>query len=220
MNAKNLANKAAATDQEPLIQISSRQKLRLLLSIFGFILLSSSAFAQWTVDLSRREEQLGLRKAPITEPAPQIDQLSSASATASEEKGLFEKLFEPSLPTQEIVILNTDQGFIPSTVRVREGLQYKVVVVNVNEKSKNISFVLDSFSEHHATFYGKMKSFLISPKKEGVYTFVSPETSAQGRLVVHPAGSKDGFSPTPTNPNMPMLTPEPSLRSPASLLSE
>ena len=42
----------------------------------------------------------------------------------------------------------------------------------------NVSFVLDSFSEYHATFYGKIKSFVIRPVKEGVYKFVSPETSA------------------------------------------
>jgi hypothetical protein len=56
--------------------------------------------------------------------------------------------------------------------------------VNVNEKEKNVSFILDGFSEHHATYYGKIKSFRLEPKKEGVYSFQSPETSAEGKLVV------------------------------------
>jgi hypothetical protein len=161
-------------------------------------LMTSFAHAQWSVDFSRRSEQMGKKEVPVAEQAP----------TKEAEKGIFDKIFQTTLPTQEIVILNTDQGFTPSTVRVREGSQYKIIIVNVNEKAKNVSFVLDSFSEHHATFYGKLKEFLISPKKEGVYTFVSPETSAQGRLIVHPAmGGKD---------NSPTLD----IRAPASLTGE
>ncbi|MBK8204637.1 MAG: cupredoxin domain-containing protein [Bdellovibrionales bacterium] len=94
---------------------------------------------------------------------------------------------------QEIVILNTEGGFIPNTVRVREGESYKIHVVNVNEKEKNVSFVMDSFSEHHATYFGKMRSFVMSPKKEGIYSFVCPETSAQGRVVVHAVSAEAGI---------------------------
>ena len=54
--------------------------------------------------------------------------------------------------------------------------------------------MLDAFSEHHATFYGKIKSFVIRPQKEGVYKFVSPETAAQGKLVVAP-DEKNGRVP-------------------------
>jgi plastocyanin len=145
---------------------------------FSF-LYSIPAAADWNVDFSRRSDQMRSKV-----------MLPSERSENQEEKGVFDKIFETSVPMQEIVIINTEQGFVPSTVRVREGAQYRLVIVNVNEKAKNVSFVLDSFSEHHATFYGKMKSFHISPKKEGVYTFVSPETSAQGRLVVHPALGK------------------------------
>ena len=149
--------------------------------IIAAAFISSNALADWNVDFSRRSDQMGKKEVPVAE-----------QPSKDEDKGMFDKIFQNTLPTQEIVILNTDHGFMPSTVRVREGSQYKIVVVNVNEKAKNVSFVLDSFSEHHATFYGKLKEFMISPKKEGVYTFVSPETSAQGRLIVHPALGKDG----------------------------
>ena len=37
---------------------------------------------------------------------------------------------------------------------------------------------------HHATYYGKIKTFMLEPKKEGAYSFESPETSAEGKLVV------------------------------------
>jgi hypothetical protein len=179
-------------------------------------LFSLTAHAQWSVDFSRRADQMGqMGKSQVqlseTVTGADVVVTQAPASSGADDKSIFDKLFQPTGPTQEIVVLNTDQGFVPSTVRVREGSQYKITVVNVNEKAKNISFVLDSFSEHHATFYGKLKSFLISPKKEGVYTFVSPETSAQGRLVVHPAFGKDQSSPANTIPE---------LRAPASLVAE
>lgn len=137
--------------------------------------------ADWKVDLSRRQNQMN-------KPAQLSEVESLTPQKAAPESNMIEKLFEAALPTQDIVIINTEQGFVPSTVRVKEGGQYRIVIVNVNEKARNISFVMDSFSEHHATFYGKTKSFYIKPKKEGVYSFISPETSAQGRLVVYPSG--------------------------------
>ncbi len=151
------------------------KKLILIVAVFC---LPFEVFAEWNVDFTRRQDQMSKPK--------QMDLDAIPTTVRAEEKSIFERAFNTVVPAQEIVILNTDQGFIPSTVRVKEGAQYRIVVVNVNEKSRNVSFVLDSFSEHHATFYGKIKSFYISPKKEGVYTFMSPETSAQGRLVVHP----------------------------------
>ncbi|MEO0336488.1 MAG: hypothetical protein AAF202_08840, partial [Pseudomonadota bacterium] len=64
--------------------------------------------------------------------------------------------------------------------------------------------VLDTFSQHHATYYGEVKSFHLNPKKEGVYSFVCPETSAQGKLVVV----------SPSSPAPPMTDVE--MRTPAS----
>jgi Cupredoxin-like domain len=139
------------------------------------------AQAEWNVDFTRRQSQMTNAKPMDIAADPAV------SVAKPVESNIFDRVFNTVVPAQEIVILNTDQGFIPSTVRVKEGAQYRIVVVNINEKSRNVSFVLDSFSEHHATFYGKVKSFYINPKKEGVYTFMSPETSAQGRLVVHPS---------------------------------
>jgi len=68
-------------------------------------------------------------------------------------------------------------------------------VVNVNEKNKNVSFLLDAFSEHHATYYGDIKKIHIEPQKKGVYTFQSPETSAQGKLVVVPTSKQEPKNP-------------------------
>jgi hypothetical protein len=139
--------------------------------------------ADWKVDFSRRAQQT--RTQDLREPASSGEMPVQAS-----EPGFFDSLFQSGEVAQEIVVLNTEKGFIPSTIRVKRGLNYQIHVVNVNEKEKNVSFVLDSFSEHHATYYGKIKSFTIRPQKDGVFKFVSPETSAQGKLVVYP-GEKE-----------------------------
>lgn len=135
-----------------------------------------TSLADWKVDFSRRTNEVRAE-----------DLRAPASVEPKKEPGFFEFLFEGGEPVQEMVVLNTEKGFIPSTLRVKEGLTYKINVVNVNEASRNVSFVLDSFSEHHATYYGKIKSFHIKPAKEGVFSFICPETSAKGKLVVYPA---------------------------------
>jgi hypothetical protein len=143
---------------------------------------ATAAFADgWKVDFSRRQQ--ATRSEDLREPASTDQPIAGAP-----DPSFFESLFQSGDIAQEIVVLNTETGFIPNTIRVKKGLNYKIHVVNVNEKEKNVSFVLDSFSEHHATFYGKIKSFVIRPVKEGVYKFVSPETSAQGKIVVFPGG--------------------------------
>lgn len=146
---------------------------------------STGANAEWKIDLSRRQKAVreeDMKRSPAS--------VSAESVVVSEEKGFIENLFTSGEPEQEIVILNTEKGFVPSTVRVRKGGKYLVHVVNVNEKEKNVSFVLDAFSEHHATYYGKVQSFRIEPKREGIYSFQSPETSLEGRMIViNPQGS-------------------------------
>jgi hypothetical protein len=134
------------------------------------------------VDFSRRMNET--RNEDLREPAS--TDVPQTAPTVAPQPSFFETIFQGNDVAQEIVVLNTEKGFVPSTIRVRKGLNYQIHVVNVNEKEKNVSFVLDSFSEHHATFYGKIKSFIVRPVKEGVYKFVSPETGAQGKLVVAP----------------------------------
>ena len=163
----------------PTITLAGRYSKLCLLLLLG----SSVTFAEgWKVDFSRRTKDLP------KEDLQRMEMGSDAPGAKKEDATMLETLFPAGEPIQELVILNTDKGFVPSTVRVRQGLSYKVNIVNVNEKEKNVSFVLDSFSEHHATYYGKIKTFMIRPKQEGVFTFNSPETSAQGKIVVYPVG--------------------------------
>lgn len=129
----------------------------------------------WEIDMSRRKADLRKFRGP------------AAAEAEKKDKAWLDGLFQPTLePHQEIVILNTDQGFVPETLKLKRGRSYKIHIVNVNEKEKNTSFVLDAFSQHHGTYYGQPKSFEISPKADGVFSFLCPETSKQGRIVVYP----------------------------------
>lgn len=149
----------------------------------------TQAHADWKVDLSRRTQETRVNdlREPASTDAPVV--------VDPPKQNFFGSLFESGQIADEIVVLNTEKGFVPSTIRLKKGLAYQIHVVNVNEKDKNVSFVLDSFSEHHATFYGKIKTFTIRPQKEGVFKFVSPETSAQGKLVVFPANGPENRMP-------------------------
>lgn len=156
-------------------------KVGLLIKIVSLILSATvitKAAAEWKIDLSRRSQST--RTQDLRDGADD----ATIQIEPNNKKNFFESLFEAGQIAQEIVVLNTERGFVPSTLRLKKGLAYQIHIVNVNDKEKNVSFVLDSFSEHHATFYGKIKSFTIQPQKEGVYKFVSPETSAQGKVVV------------------------------------
>lgn len=173
MSSRNLATTAHSTKRFAL-------RLKPLVRVCLFVALSfvQVTVKAWEIDLSRRKQDLQKLKGHGPEPA----QLSN--------KPMVDGLFQSLEPTQEIVILHTDKGFIPETVRLRKGNNYRISIVNVNEKEKNTSFILDAFSEHHGTYFGQPKSFEISPKVEGVFSYQCPETAKQGKIVVLPDGDR------------------------------
>lgn len=136
--------------------------------------MTNTAFADWSIDFSRRAQGI------------KTEDMKMDSKQPSHEKSVFETVFEASAPVQELVILNTENGFVPASIHLKVGKRYKFNIVNINQNNKNLSFVMDAFSEHHSTYYGVQKTFTIQPKKEGLYSFQCPESSAQGRLVVYP----------------------------------
>ena len=160
------------------------------LKILSILALSSTALADWKIDFSRRQKAL---------PAKEFMQ----PMKAPEKKGFLGKLFSAETPASDVVILNTEKGFVPKTLRLRKGVKYRVHLVNVNKSEKNISFILDAFSQHHSTFYGVTRSFEIHPQKEGVFSFQCPETAGEGKLVV--------FQPPKMN-----MQPQSAMRFPAS----
>jgi hypothetical protein len=146
------------------------------IGLFIFFSIAHVQVRAWDVDFSRRTKDLKTLRLP----ASIVDQPQSQEASLMGLGPVFESLD----PAQEIVILNTDSGFVPSTLKLRRGQNYQIHIVNVNDKEKNTSFILDAFSEHHATYFGQKKSFTISPKQDGIFSFVCPETAKQGRLVI------------------------------------
>ena len=146
------------------------------------VLSTFSAHAGWNIDLSRRQKDIRKQelKGVIPREAP---------------KSFFQKLFAAETPANDVVILNTESGFLPRTVRLRKDVKYKIHIVNVNGTEKNVSFILDAFSEHHSTFYGKITSFEVHPKKEGVFAFQCPETALEGRVVVFQPANQPARKP-------------------------
>lgn len=174
----------------PIVRLFIKMKTQLL-SNFGktilFIVVSFMhvSVKAWDVDMSRRSTDMQRMK--ISGPT-NVD-MTNRKVESRDGQSLLTGIFSSSLePTQEVVILNTDKGFVPETLNLKAGQSYKIHVVNVNEKEKNASFILDAFSEHHGTFFGQPKTFEIAPRMEGIFSFQCPETAKQGRIVVAPAG--------------------------------
>lgn len=142
-----------------------------LLFVLILISLETQAFE---IDLSRRR-----KKVPETTEAS-----VPATVTPSPQRNTATEFFASSDPKQEIVILNTEKGFVPSRLSLKKGGHYTIHLVNVNQKEKNVSFILDAFSEHHSTFYGNITSFEMHPAQEGVFSYQCPETSSEGKLIV------------------------------------
>ena len=175
------------------------------LSLLMILFVGGTTLAEWKVDWSKRIQ--GQRQNDLKTQSPK--DIGGKDAT------IFDSLTSSSAQdkSQELIILNTENGFLPDTIKVKEGSRYQVHVVNINEKERNVSFVMDAFSEHHATFFGKLKTFVITPKKEGVYSFFCPETSAQGRMVVlNPVQAPLPQESVPLVPTTtdPIMTPSPS----------
>lgn len=147
--------------------------VRLFTSLMVFF--GSVHIKAWEIDFSRR--QVDFEKVKDESRIP-------ASVKEEKESSIFQSVFEATGPTQEIVVMNTEHGFVPETIKLKKGHNYKFHVVNVNEKNKNVSFSFEAFSENHNTLFGKPKTFQINPKLEGVYSFNCPETEVKGKVIV------------------------------------
>ncbi|MBC7754376.1 MAG: cupredoxin domain-containing protein [Moraxellaceae bacterium] len=109
---------------------------------------------------------------------------NSDDKTSLEVVEAIKRAITPIEPAKDIVIVQTETGFIPDSINLQKGQVYQIHIVNLNHKEKNVSFLMDSFSQSHNTVYGNMKAFRINPKIEGVFSYQSPETGATGTVVV------------------------------------
>lgn len=168
---------------------STKMHLRLVSMVLAtlIVMIATQALA-WDIDLSRRRKQF--HREPAAEATP-------SGKASSSDTGFFDQVLPTSPAATEVVIMATEEGFVPKQVRLRKDTPYTIFLVNVNEKERNASFILDAFSEHHGTYFGKIKKFTINPKKEGIYTFASPETGFEGRMIVFQGEPQRNLSSQP-----------------------
>jgi FtsP/CotA-like multicopper oxidase with cupredoxin domain len=167
-----------------------------LFAFFYFAQVKVSAF-EFPVDMSRRAPASvpeAVSEVPAKEPSKslfatpkktaEVQPEFSARQNDAELLKALKKAMLPTDPSNEIVILNTETGFIPAKVQLRKGEAYKIHVVNLNMREKNTSFLMDAFTQSHNTVFGVQKTFNIEPQVEGIFSFQCPETGIQGQVVV------------------------------------
>ncbi|MCB0378209.1 MAG: cupredoxin domain-containing protein [Bdellovibrionales bacterium] len=147
--------------------------LSLALVILFFL---PSAMAEWKIDFSRRQQDL-------------IELEKQQTTYKEEQKTILDMVTDRQAPLQDLVIINTHSGFYPQNVQVRKNQRYRIHVVNVNKDNKNVSFMMDAFSQHHGTYFGEEVTFVIEPRREGMFDFQCPETAAKGHFVVFASDS-------------------------------
>lgn len=157
---------------------SKTAKLFTSLFVLTFLSIQSQA---WEVDMSRRKKDFDRVSDQNRLPASEVIVTNPFS---------MDEMLNVIQPVQDIVILNTEKGFVPDRIVVRKGDAYKIHLVNVHPEKKNISFILDDFAESHSTPFAKDKYFDLRPKKSGEFAFHCPETSFRGRLIVVEAERK------------------------------
>lgn len=127
----------------------------------------------WEIDFSRRQTDFR-----------SVEDVRMPAAVEETTASLISKVVNQVEPAQDIVILHTETGFVPETIRLKKNSNYNIHIVNVNVKEKNVSFMLDAFSQSLNTVFGEEKSFNVIPRVEGIFSFQSPETSKQGKIVI------------------------------------
>ena len=140
--------------------------------VFSLILFSWTSVAGWDFDFSRRQKDM-------------VDMEQQREVYKQESKSLLEIVTDRQAPMQDLVLMITKDGFVPEKIQVRSNQRYQVHVINANKQQKNLSFMLDAFSQHHGAYFGMPKTFIIEPRREGLFDFQCPETGAKGHFVVN-----------------------------------
>lgn len=163
------------------------KQIHLCLLVLALTFLTQVSLA-WEIDLSRRVKHLKTPQLenPSVEQEPTLLPVTTLLSPRS-----ISNHYDVA---QDIVILNTESGFIPKTLSLKQNTKYRVHVVNVNSQEKNVSFILSSFDQYHGTYFGLVKSFEVTPTQDGVFTYQCPETSQEGRMVVLPNLQERGLA--------------------------
>ncbi len=146
----------------------------------------------WSIDLTRRQvdfSRIQNTRMPATNAVP-FSEGTSTKKNDSEIVQAIKSAINPVTPSQDIVIIQNESGFVPDQLNLKKGEVYQIHIVNLNSKEKNVSFLMDSFSQSHNTVFGVEKVFKIQPQVEGVFSYQSPETGVSGKVVVVPDNRK------------------------------
>lgn len=153
-----------------------------------FYLIQVKVHAEWEIDLSRRQVDFQrIQNARMPASVVSVDPYANKETDEKSSLEVIEAIkraVSPVIPTQKIVIAQTESGFVPEIIHLQKGETYEINVVNLNSKEKNVSFLMDSFSQSLNTVFGSLKTFKINPNVEGVFSYQSPETGASGKVVV------------------------------------
>lgn len=155
--------------------------------LFSFFFFAQVKIHAWEIDLSRRQTnptKIENQRMPAASGNPMSKKIEKS--TDAEIMEALKNVVSTVDISRDIVIVNTDAGFVPEVVQVKKGEAYRIHIVNLNMREKNTSFLMDSFTQSHNTIYGNLKTFTIEPKVEGVFSYQCPETGVQGKLVVVP----------------------------------
>lgn len=155
--------------------------VKICISLVSVITLSGF---DWSIDWSRRQVDFDKVQNQDRRPTSEINQ-SPLGFLSEEIVGVVERSTQTYEVADEIVILNTENGFVPAHLKLRKDRQYKISIVNVNAKEKNVSFIMDAFSEMHSTFFGHVRTLTIVPKVDGVFTYQCPELNYEGQITVY-----------------------------------
>lgn len=161
---------------------SVRNWLSVIVIFFGCI---SHA---WEIDFSRRQVEFKKMTDQVRGPASESDTSTPSTGEVSLTSflGAEPRYIEAS---PDVVILNTENGFVPSQLHLQKGKSYQIHVVNTHPKEKNLSIVMDDFTVKEATLFGVNKSFTLSPRVDGVFVYQCPETGKEGKIYIYSSNS-------------------------------
>ncbi len=144
------------------------------------------------IDFSRRQLQFDkVVDSVVMQPANSVEtSLTTGLSPQLSSQSLLERVFTPPSEVREIAVLLTEAGFVPQTVYLRKGTTCVLHIVNLHPREKNISVVIDAFTENHFLPFGVPKRIELQVKADGVFSFQTPELGSVGRLVVVDGGRK------------------------------
>jgi|GEM_PF-5798791 len=124
--------------------------------------------------------------APFRQPATSQDSVTVTidDSTAVNQEWLNE-VFQGPREVQQIVVLHTQEGFLPKQVMMNTSTRYELILVNVHPSQKLASYFLDDMGVQEESMpFGEVKKIILVPKKAGVYSLYSPESGWDAQVVV------------------------------------